>query len=251
MVAISPWTRGGWVSSEVSDHTSALRFLERWTAAIGKPATCPNISAWRRKVCGDFTGMLDLANPAYGLPALPDTSATIGESGCSNAPAPAPADNRLPQQEAGTRPARALPYQPNANLDHLDFGSNGNGSYDLSVIGPNRFLRRFKGDATKPGKSVTVTVPYAVAPDTGKQAVWFNFANTGTALVTFTITSNAYRSDGPWTYQVSAGGTDEDYFNAVYHANGWYDFTVTVITDTTWSQRFTGHLETGLNSISG
>ena len=44
LIAISPWSRGGWVSSEVSDHTSVLRFLERWTAvadpddvAIGLP----------------------------------------------------------------------------------------------------------------------------------------------------------------------------------------------------------------------
>ncbi|MFF3055366.1 hypothetical protein [Streptomyces sp. NPDC057909] len=48
---------GGWVSSEVFDHTSVLRFLETWTSAIGKPpAACPNISAWRRKVTGDLPG---------------------------------------------------------------------------------------------------------------------------------------------------------------------------------------------------
>ncbi|MFC7185268.1 phosphocholine-specific phospholipase C [Kitasatospora paranensis] len=303
LIAVSPWTRGGWVSSEVCDHTSVLRFLERWTAALGKPANCVNISAWRRKVCGDLTGMFDFANPVYGLPALPDTSATIGLSACGPLPNPAPVDNKLPQQEAGTRPARALPYQPNANLDHLEFatggvmkvwltmanqgtagthfaayanayrtggpwqytldpgantsdffncGTNyGNGPYDLSVIGPNRFLRRFKGDATKPGKSAAATVSYAAAPDTGKQAVWFKLANTGTTAVTFTITSTNYRSDGPWTYTVPAGGSTSDYFNAVAYTNGWYDFTVTVDSDTTWSQRFTGHLETGTPSISG
>ena len=54
LLLISPWTRGGWVTSEVSDHTSVIQFLERWTAATGKPAHCPNISAWRRGVCGDL-----------------------------------------------------------------------------------------------------------------------------------------------------------------------------------------------------
>src|SRR6478609_6648785 len=78
MIAVSPWSRGGWVSSETSDHTSVLRFLEKWTAALGKPATCPNISAWRRKVTGDLTSMFDFANPVYGMPVLPDTSQTIG-----------------------------------------------------------------------------------------------------------------------------------------------------------------------------
>ncbi|WP_030275789.1 phosphocholine-specific phospholipase C [Streptomyces sp. NRRL B-24484] len=304
LIAISPWTRGGWVSSEVSDHTSVLRFLERWTAAVGKPATCPNISAWRRKVCGDLTGMFDFANPVYGLPALPNTDATIGLAACGPLPNPAPVDNKLPQQEPGTRPARALPYQPNANLDHLEFGSGGvmkvwiamanpgaagaahfaayanayrsggpwqytvdgggstsdffncgtgfgGGPYDLGVVGPNRFLRRFKGDATKPGKLVSVTASYANAPTTGKLALWFAFANTGTAAVTFTVTSTNYRTDGPWTYTVPAGGTASDFFNAVAYNNGWYDFTVTVDSDPTWSQRFTGHLETGAASVSG
>ncbi|MGI8695005.1 MAG: alkaline phosphatase family protein [Geodermatophilaceae bacterium] len=32
MVAVSPWRIGGNVDSEVSDHTSVVRFLERWTA---------------------------------------------------------------------------------------------------------------------------------------------------------------------------------------------------------------------------
>jgi phospholipase C len=28
MYVISPWSRGGWVNSQVFDHTSVLRFLE-------------------------------------------------------------------------------------------------------------------------------------------------------------------------------------------------------------------------------
>ncbi|GAA2144325.1 phospholipase C, phosphocholine-specific [Kitasatospora kazusensis] len=306
LIAISPWSRGGWVNSETFDHTSVLRFLEQWTAAIGSPATCPNISAWRRKVCGDLTGVFDFGNPVYGMPSLPDTSQTIGLSTCGPMSNPSPADNKLPAQEPGTRPARALPYQPNANLDHLEFGSGGvmkvwlkmantgatgtssahfaayanayrsggpwqytvdpggstsdffncgtnygNGAYDLSVTGPNRFLRRFKGDATKPGKLVSATASYAVEPGTGQLAVYFALANTGTSQVTFTITSNNYRTDGPWKYTVPAGGGTSDFFNAVAYNNGWYDFTVTVDSDSTWSQRFSGHLETGSASVSG
>ncbi|MCE4861318.1 hypothetical protein LZB40_10125, partial [Campylobacter jejuni] len=29
MYVLSPWTKGGWVNSEVFDHTSVLRFVER------------------------------------------------------------------------------------------------------------------------------------------------------------------------------------------------------------------------------
>ncbi|AUG77360.1 phospholipase C [Kitasatospora sp. MMS16-BH015] len=304
MIAISPWSRGGWVNSEVFDHTSVLRFLEKWTAAIGKPAKCVNISDWRRKVCGDLTGVFDFTSPVYGMPALPDTSQTIGLATCGPMSNPSPANNALPAQEPGTRPARALPYQPNANLDHWDTntsgvmhvylkmandgaansahfaayanayrsggpwqytvdsgspvtdffncGTNGfgNGKYDLTVVGPNRFLRRFTGDLTQAGRFAACTASYAPAPDTGKLALWFALANTGTSAVTFTVTSNQYRT-GTWTYTVQPGATTSDYFNAVAYQNGWYDFTVTVSSDSTWSQRFTGHLETGAPSISG
>ncbi|MFI9273704.1 phosphocholine-specific phospholipase C [Kitasatospora sp. NPDC052896] len=306
MIAISPWSRGGWVNSEVFDHTSVLRFLEVWTAAIGKPANCPNISAWRRKVCGDLTSVFDFANPVYGLPALPDTSATIGLSACGPLPNPAPANNALPVQESGTRQARALPYQPNANLDHLEFDSGGvakvwlsmanvgaqgtssahfaayanayrsggpwqytvdpggstsdffncgtgygSGAYDLSVVGPNRFLRRFTGNTGKAGKAVAVAASYAAAPDTGQLAIWFELTNNGSSAVTFTIAADNYRTDGPWTYQVPAGGSVSDYFNACAYSDGWYDLSVTVDVDASWSQRFTGHLETGAASVTG
>ncbi len=75
--------------------------------------------------------------------------------------------------------------------------------------------------------------------------------NTGSSAVTFTITSDNYRTDGPWTYQVAPGATVADYFNAVAYTNGWYDFTVTVSSDSSWSRRAVGHLETGAVSISG
>ena len=41
-----------------------------------QPAISPNISDWRRKVCGDLTGAFDFAKPVYGLPDLPDTGDT-------------------------------------------------------------------------------------------------------------------------------------------------------------------------------
>lgn len=75
--------------------------------------------------------------------------------------------------------------------------------------------------------------------------------NTSASAVTFTITANNYRGDGPWTYQVAPGTAVSDYFNAVALAQGWYDFTVTVSSDSSWSRRATGHLETGTVSVSG
>jgi phospholipase C len=43
----------------------------------------------------------------------------------------------------------------------------------------------------------------------------------------------------------------EGVFNAGVYQGGWYDFTVTVDSDATWSRRFTGHLESGAASVSG
>jgi hypothetical protein len=34
-------------------------------------------------------------------------------------------------------------------------------------------------------------------------------------------------------------------------AHGWYDVTVTIDIDASWSQRFTGHLENGQPGITG
>ncbi|KAJ8138677.1 hypothetical protein OY671_008110, partial [Metschnikowia pulcherrima] len=56
MSVVSPWSRGGWVNSQVFDHTSVIRFLE---ARFGVAE--PNISAWRRAVAGDSTSAFDFA----------------------------------------------------------------------------------------------------------------------------------------------------------------------------------------------
>jgi len=57
-IVASPWSRGGFVSSEVFDHTSIIRFLEK---RFGVQE--PNISAWRRAVCGDLSSMFDFSRP--------------------------------------------------------------------------------------------------------------------------------------------------------------------------------------------
>jgi phospholipase C len=59
---ISPWTVGGNVFSEVSDHTSGLQFIEAVAGAGGfggaGSVTFPNISRWRRATFGDFSRAL-------------------------------------------------------------------------------------------------------------------------------------------------------------------------------------------------
>ncbi len=59
---ISPWSTGGKIFSQVSDHTSCLRLIEAVAAAGGLsgrgPIRFPNISRWRRQTFGDLTGAL-------------------------------------------------------------------------------------------------------------------------------------------------------------------------------------------------
>jgi len=58
LVIASPWTKGGWVNSEVFDHTSTLKFLETFIRQkTGKNITETNISPWRRMICGDLTSV--------------------------------------------------------------------------------------------------------------------------------------------------------------------------------------------------
>ncbi len=58
LVIASPWSRGGWVNSEVFDHTSSLMFLEKFLShKTRKKITEPNISEWRRTICGDLTSV--------------------------------------------------------------------------------------------------------------------------------------------------------------------------------------------------
>jgi len=63
LVIASPWSRGGFVCSQVFDHTSSLQFLENFfNEKKKKKIREPNISPWRRSVCGDLTSVFRLYN---------------------------------------------------------------------------------------------------------------------------------------------------------------------------------------------
>ncbi len=62
LVIASPWSKGGYVNSEVFDHTSTLQFLEHFiNQKTGKQIRESNISEWRRTVCGDLTSVFRAA----------------------------------------------------------------------------------------------------------------------------------------------------------------------------------------------
>jgi phospholipase C len=109
---ISPWSRGGWVNSQTFDHTSVLLFLEQRFGVVE-----PQIGAFRRAVCGDLTSAFDFRNPNdQPIPTLEGSSTqsevdALAASQQSAAPIPVPTQSVMPQQQAGVRPSRALPYR--------------------------------------------------------------------------------------------------------------------------------------------
>ena len=116
MYVVSPWSRGGWVNSQVFDHTSVLRFLEQ---RFGVKE--PNIGAFRRAVCGDLTSAFNFANPNNeALPVLAGRKSK-SEADALRAQQQAlaqivpPVNAQLPRQASGTRPSRALPYELHAS----------------------------------------------------------------------------------------------------------------------------------------
>jgi phospholipase C len=101
-IIISPWTTGGWVCSELFDHTSVLQFLEKFT---GVRET--NISDWRRKTFGDLTAAFRFKEPGTKAPLLPDTVGTLNLARYASKSLPKPmlpgADQQPPKQEKGKR----------------------------------------------------------------------------------------------------------------------------------------------------
>jgi phospholipase C len=115
---VSPWSRGGWVNSQLFDHTSLIRFLEARFAHHHPGLVETNITPWRRAITGDLTTAFDFKTPNTSRQImLPSTDAYKPEDferHPDEEPIP-PAQGSVPRQERGVRPARAIPYELNAS----------------------------------------------------------------------------------------------------------------------------------------
>ncbi len=286
LLAISPWSKGGYVNSQVFDHTSVIRFIEQRFGVHER-----NISPWRRAVCGDLTSLFDFANPnskPVKLPSikgfLPSVSELAGNDGPTFVPTPDSVIFGIPEQEKGVRPARALPYEMNvyASVDkaagaiRLTFKNTGKATvvfqvrsgnpadavrgytvepgkkldgtwsaapgYDLSVYGPNGFVRHFAGSAA--GARLDLHSNYE-ADNEG--ALSWRITNVAARTATVKVT-DAYTGD----HHVERLEPREsmDGSRALEALHGWYDVVVTVEEDSGFEYRLGGHVETGRDSIS-
>ncbi|WP_166335906.1 phosphocholine-specific phospholipase C [Sphingobacterium chungjuense] len=136
MVIASPWSKGGWVNSEVLDLTSNIQFLEHFIGRkFGKEVLENNLSDWRRAVCGDLTSAFRPAASKDTTPQLKPVDrdaevARIYAASIQQLPGDVAAFSkdelqtirqgglaqRLPKQEKGTKSANALPYDVDVNL---------------------------------------------------------------------------------------------------------------------------------------
>lgn len=272
MTIVSPWTRGGWVNSQVFDHTSVIRFLEQVTGVRHD-----GVSAWRRTVAGDLTSAFDFARPDFSIPSskvVPNLAGTHALTLAADAdnlkppvPLPAPGAQALPAQTGSAR-HRALPYRQIANatahiasgdltvalvnkgsvgVNYLVYpnkalpfaatpytvaaggqathtwpgGTTPDRTYDLSVYGPDRFLRRFAGDAT--GTSPTASADLVLGRTPGLK---LSLGNPSRGPVTFTLTAHDFVTKTQ-TVDVVAGGSS----SVTWPVDQWgyYDVVVTAL----------------------
>ena len=287
LTVVSPWSRGGWVNSQVFDHTSIIRFLEVIT---GVKET--NISDWRRSVCGDLTTCFDFRAFDPSIPSLPNVTDLVNQADTEEDLPPLPMPPNVPQtaptQETvgADRRSRVLPYQPNGNVTidrttgavtatltnqgkaavsfagypnaALAFagtpvlvqpGGQGvyrwnaaltDGRYNLSLYGPNGFLRTFAGQIV-PAAQTDVGIPAVTAElvTKGQRPLRLRLSNAGRSQVRFTCADNSYGHPTKTVY-VDRGQTATVEWPTV---DGRYDVAVTANTGTGFGYRYAGRIE--------
>jgi phospholipase C len=284
MIVISPWTKGGWVNSEVFDHTSLIRFVER---RFGVSES--NITKWRRAVTGDLTTAFNFASPNDAVVALP-TTASYQPPNTDRYPdyVPAvPSNQTLPAQEPGVRPARALPYDLHV-AGELNFAEGG---IELTFRNAGKagaaFQVRFADGRTSPrtytvsagdevsdvfGATGATSYDLAVSGPNGFLRSFAGGLRSGSANLTVRATFdkdgegvtlhiqnhgsiaekvsilNAY-SGKAQTRTVHAGHS-ATFESELRHSFGWYDLTVTAESDSSFARQLAGHLENGRPSMT-
>jgi len=275
MTVISPWSRGGWVNSQVFDHTSVLRFLETWTGVRED-----NISAWRRSICGDLTSCFDFASPDPTIPLLPDTAVLRRAADANESKLPKPSPPPLgqqvaPTQDAGPAPARAVPYQPNADLAvdggavTISMANAGSAALQLTVYAHHLLGVDASPHDVAPGASASASVGRDVL--TGAYDIDIHGPNGFLRQAAGNVTTpgveasldlagprltlrngsrhaQTVRVTGGAELNVPAQGTASV---GIATDHGWYDVALTLDGHTAWSRRFAGHLENGQPSVTG
>jgi phospholipase C len=193
-----------------------------------------------------------------------------------------PAVQSAPAQEPGPRPARPLPYRPQvhgvaaAPGVTLELANNGkqsahfivygyegefaeprhvdvlgrqqvqvpvpSGSFDLTVLGPNRFQYELKGSMAGAAAGVDLIVT-----GRGKRDVELEISNQGPGTVRLEVRSLQYAKAAE-RLVLKSGQRKKLGWPA---PDGWYDVELTSADDAAFRRRATGREEDGRDGISG
>jgi phospholipase C len=207
MIIASPWSRGGWVNSQIFDHTSTLMFLERFVEGkFGKTVREENISLWRRTISGDLTSVFrpyDPKEPSLDSLERDKFVVSIEKARFKEIPsnyqkltadqieqinhAPIHAEFMV-RQEEGIRPACALPYEcyADGNLSadgahyelHLSASNQVHGA--KSAGAPfNVYLRNMKDGGNAGGRMMSATYAVTAGDTLTRQIPLSLFADSG------------------------------------------------------------------------
>ncbi|MCY4781393.1 phospholipase C, phosphocholine-specific [Sphingobacterium sp. UT-1RO-CII-1] len=130
LIIASPWSKGGWVNSEVFDITSTIQFVEQFLNKKYKLNIVEeNISSWRRAITGDLTSAFrPYKKDDFHLPTFLERNEQIAHiNKTKNNPAPngfkkltatdisaiknGERPDFFPKQEKGYKPSNALKYE--------------------------------------------------------------------------------------------------------------------------------------------
>ncbi len=204
MVIASPWSRGGWVNSEVFDHTSTLQFLETFlNKKTGKSIREPNLSDWRRTICGNLTSVFrpdngeKIPNPEFvkkdaflesihkaKFKSVPSDFKQLTKEEIAVINSDPFSSPYMPQQEKGIRPSCALPYELyadaklNAEKTAVEiqftagnkiFGNDASGA-PFNVYAPGGYLHQKENE--KPAFEPVRTWAYGLTPGDSLTDAW-------------------------------------------------------------------------------
>jgi phospholipase C len=275
LLVVSPWSSGGWVCSETFDHTSLIRFIE---ARFGVRE--PNITPWRRAVCGDLTSAFDFARSSRRLPWLPSVAGyqpNGSKAPPSYHPVP-PAVGRVPAQEPGVRPSRRLGYR-------FDVGFHaGPGTLNVAIDNRGELGVGLQARSlTVPGAPYTYTVGAgdqltAALPNPGSYDLSLHGPNgffrhfAGSPATSLRVETHVDHRQGRLTLRIvddhrarrvaltvaDAYGRDRtlvvrreaEITVDTGHSGGWYDIALTTPADATFAYQLAGRLESGAHLTS-
>jgi phospholipase C len=289
LIVVSPWSKGGWVNSQVFDHTSLIRFIETRFGDEHPGIIENNITPWRRAVAGDLTSTFNFKSPNDGPVQLPSTIAyqpPDHKRHKNYVPTP-PTVQVLPQQESGIRPARAVPYVCSVsgevvagqNAFQINFTNHGiytavyqvyagRGEFPprTYTVSPNAKFSDGWAYETINQYNLLVFGPNgfyrvfkgsfgAAAADLQTQ-ISYDIAGKGIHLQVANVglTLTQVRLFDYYTQQTTQRLLEPNQsfteFRSLEQFYGWYDITIEAESDVSFENRLAGHLETGEDSMT-